>query len=130
VCALYPHSDLLSTASNAARSAQTAAAAFSSARSAQSGKKRRDDMEIHKKIWPEFFEKVQNGEKDFELRLADFDIKKGDILILEEYDPKTKQCTGRKIVKKCNSIMKVNPMSFYSTEEIEKNGLYVIGLEK
>jgi hypothetical protein len=28
-------------------------------------------MKIEKKIWPEYFEKIQYGEKTFELRLAD-----------------------------------------------------------
>lgn len=47
-------------------------------------------MEIKKKVWPEYFQLILNGTKKFEQRLADFDIKEGDILILEEYDPETK----------------------------------------
>ena len=66
-------------------------------------------MEIHKKVWPEYFEKILNGEKKFELRLADFDLNEGDILILEEYNPKTKKYTGRSIKKTAGSIIKVNP---------------------
>ena len=41
---------------------------------------------IHKKVWPEFFEKIISGKKKFELRLADFEINEGDILVLEEWD--------------------------------------------
>ena len=52
---------------------------------------------IKKKIWPEFFELVESGKKKFELRLNDFDIEEGDVLVLEEWDPKTKEYTGRKI---------------------------------
>jgi len=33
---------------------------------------------IHKKCWPELFEKFCKGERTFELRLADFDLKSGD----------------------------------------------------
>jgi len=39
---------------------------------------------IKKKIWTEYFELIESGKKRFELRLADFDIKEGDILILQE----------------------------------------------
>ena len=54
---------------------------------------------IKKKIPPEYFELIKSGKKKFELRLADFDIKEGDILVLEECDPKTRQYTGRTIEK-------------------------------
>jgi len=54
---------------------------------------------IKKKILPEYFELVKSGKKKFELRLVDFDIKEGDILVLEEWNPKTKKYTGRKIKK-------------------------------
>ena len=39
-------------------------------------------MEIHKKIWPEYFEAVLSGKKKYELRLDDFEIKEGDTLVL------------------------------------------------
>ena len=57
-------------------------------------------MIIKKKIWPEYFKLVKSGRKKFELRLADFEIKEGDILVLEEWDPKKKKYTGRRIRKK------------------------------
>ena len=76
-------------------------------------------MAIRKKVWPDFFGKLVSGEKKFELRIADFDVKAGDILLLEEYDPKSGKYTGRKIEKKCKSVMKVNPMDFYSADEIK-----------
>lgn len=41
---------------------------------------------IKKKIWPKYFTQVKSGKKRFQLRLADFKIKEGDILILEEWD--------------------------------------------
>lgn len=87
-------------------------------------------MIISKKIWPEFFDKVSSGSKEFELRLADFELNPGDTLLLEEYDTKEKKLTGRKIEKKCKSVMKVNPLDFHEAEEIEKHGLYVISMEQ
>lgn len=54
---------------------------------------------IEKKIWSKPFEKVLSGEKKFELRLADFDIEKGD------------------------------NFHNHTPEEIEKYGWQVIGME-
>ena len=81
---------------------------------------------IKKKIWPAYFELVSTGKKKFELRLADFDIKEGDTLVLEEWDPETKEYTGRKIEKKVNYVLKFNLDDFGQKDEIEKKGLYVI----
>ncbi|OGZ17982.1 MAG: hypothetical protein A2V72_00615 [Candidatus Nealsonbacteria bacterium RBG_13_37_56] len=81
---------------------------------------------IKKKIWTEYFELIESGKKRFELRLADFDIKEGDILILQEWNPDTKEYTGRKIEKKIDYIMKFNLDDFGQKEEIEKRGLYMI----
>jgi len=85
-------------------------------------------MEIKKKIWPEFFELVLAGKKQFEVRVADFEVKEGDTLVLEEWDPKTKEYTGRKIEKQAKYILKFNLDDFGQKEEAEKHGLYVIGL--
>lgn len=85
---------------------------------------------IKKKSWPEYFEKALSGEKKFELRIADFDIKPGDILILEEYNPKTKTYTGRSIKKKINYIMQTKDMEkIHSKKELEKHGIYVLQME-
>jgi len=81
---------------------------------------------IKKKIWPEYFKLVKSGRKNFELRLADFKVKTGDTLILEEYNPKTKKYTGRKITKKVKYLLKFNLNDFGQKKEIEKKGLYVI----
>ena len=86
-------------------------------------------MEIKKKVWPEYFEKILTGEKKLELRLADFDINEGDVLVLEEYNQKTKKYTGRSIRKKAKQIIKVNPTKMYNIDDITKFGLYVITIE-
>ena len=81
---------------------------------------------IRKKIWPKYFEQVKSGKKKFELRLADFRIKNGDILFLEEWNPKTKKHTGRKIKKKVNYVLKFKLNDFNQKKEIERKGLYII----
>lgn len=47
------------------------------------------------KIWPRFFDQVDNGVKPFEVRRNDRDYKGGDVLILQEWDPGTGEYTGR-----------------------------------
>jgi len=84
--------------------------------------------EIRKKCWPEFFELVFSGKKNTEIRLADFSLRAGDMLILEEWDPKKKKYTGRKISRKVRSVVKVDVSKMHSMEEIKKNGFYLIEL--
>ncbi len=81
---------------------------------------------IKKKIWPEWFKLIKSGKKKFELRLADFRVKKGEVLILEEWNPKTKKYTGRKIKKKVKYVLKFKLNDFGQKKKIEKKGLYVI----
>lgn len=85
---------------------------------------------IKKKIWPEYFELVATGQKRFELRLADFEIKEGDTLLLEEWDPKTKEYTGRKIEKRVGYILKFDLNDFGQEETIKEKGLIVIQLDE
>lgn len=78
---------------------------------------------IKKKIWPEYFDDVASGKKKFELRLNDFDVKEGDVLILEEWDPKKEKYTGRKTEKKvtCVSKFRIDNL-FWLESEIKKKG--------
>ena len=52
------------------------------------------------KTWPEYFEKILNNEKNFEVRANDRNFKQGDILRLNEYDPEQGDYTGRSILRK------------------------------
>jgi ribosomal protein S17 len=83
-------------------------------------------MKIEKKVWPEYFEKIINKKKNFELRLADFNCKEGDILILQEWDPKTKEYTGRIIEKEVKYVLKTKGIKFWSKKDIDKYGFQVI----
>jgi len=86
-------------------------------------------VEIKKKKWPKYFQEMLDGKKKFEVRLADFELKKGDILVLEEFDPETKKYTGRTAKKKVKFVTKFNPTEAYSPEDIKKFGFYEIELE-
>lgn len=50
------------------------------------------------KIEPEFYERVLQRKKRFEVRKYDRNFKEGDILMLNEYQGATKSFTGRKIL--------------------------------
>jgi len=84
---------------------------------------------IRKKIDKEYFELIKSGKKDFEIRVADFEIKEGDALILEEKDPKTQKLTGRKIKKKVKQVFYKPLEKIGQIDQIKKHGLYVIQLE-
>lgn len=86
-------------------------------------------MIIHKKTWKDYFEKVLAGGKKFDLRLADFEVKEGDTLVLEEWDPIAKKYTGRKIGKKVSYVLKTKDLKFWSEEETNKYGYQVIQFE-
>lgn len=83
-------------------------------------------MRIEKKVWPEYFQKISDGSKTFELRLADFECKPGDVLVLKEWNPDTKEYTGRVLKKEVTSVLKTKKISFWSKEDIDKYGFQVI----
>ena len=86
-------------------------------------------MRIEKKVWPKFFQKILDGDKTFELHLADFECKPGDILVLKEWDPETKKYTGRILEKRVTYVIKTKDLKFWSKEDVEKYGYQIIGLE-
>ncbi|MBU0470424.1 MAG: DUF3850 domain-containing protein [Nanoarchaeota archaeon] len=83
-------------------------------------------MIIEKKVWPKFFQKILDGDKNFELRLADFECKAKDILVLREWDPESKQYTGRVLEKKVSYVLKTRDVSFWPKEDVEKYGYQII----
>jgi len=56
------------------------------------------------------------------LRLADFKVNEGDILVLEEWNKDTKEYTGRKVEVVATYILKTKNQTFWSPEEVEKYG--------
>lgn len=85
--------------------------------------------EIKKKMWPAEFEAVLAGKKRIDIRVADFEAKEGDTLILEEWNPKIKEYTGRRVEKKIGSLVKFRVDDYGQQKEIENKGLYAIQLE-
>ncbi|PJC28211.1 hypothetical protein CO054_01360 [Candidatus Shapirobacteria bacterium CG_4_9_14_0_2_um_filter_39_11] len=86
-------------------------------------------MRIRKKAWREGFEKILSGEKTFDARLANFDCKEGDFLVLEEYDPVKKKYTGRKMEKKITFVLNTNKQRCWSKSDINKYGLQIIAFK-
>ena len=85
---------------------------------------------IEKKLWPEFFEDYASGKRRFEVRLADFELKEGDVIVFREWDPRTRKYTGRSFKALVTRVEKQNsPTRFWSVEELEKHGIYVFSLE-
>ncbi|MFZ2072625.1 MAG: DUF3850 domain-containing protein [Minisyncoccia bacterium] len=84
---------------------------------------------ITKKIPPEYFELIKSGKKKFELRLAEFDAKEGDLLILEEFDNSKNEYTGRKMEKYINYVLKFDLDLFGQKEDILEKGLIVLQFE-
>ena len=87
---------------------------------------------VEKKIWPEYFQAIADGKKTFELRLNDFDIVEGDVLLLKEWDPKYKEYTGRELEKEVGYVgkWKIDDLTqFWPMEDIREKGLQIISLK-
>ncbi|MCX6815604.1 MAG: DUF3850 domain-containing protein [Candidatus Aenigmarchaeota archaeon] len=86
-------------------------------------------MIIRKKTWPDLFQKVLDGEKNFDMRIADFKCEQGDVLVLEEWDPAKGKYTGRRLEKKVKFVLKSKDHDFWKKEDIEKHGFLVVGFD-
>lgn len=86
-------------------------------------------MKIEKKVWPEYFQKILDKEKTFELRLADWECAPGDILVLREWDPQSKEYTGRTLEKEVTYVLKTKDVNLFPPEDIEKYGWQIISFK-
>lgn len=87
-------------------------------------------MKVEKKIWKEYFDKVADGDKNFELRLADWEINVGDTLVLREWDQHKKEYTGRETERTVTYLIKTKgaeDWGMWPKEDIEKYGFQIIG---
>ncbi|MHB8904048.1 MAG: DUF3850 domain-containing protein [Patescibacteria group bacterium] len=88
---------------------------------------------IIKKVLPDYFQDIFDGKKKYELRLNDFDIEPGDILVLEEWtsaDPKTRQATGRVLEKQVTYLRKFKLQDlWWSEEDIKEKGIQIISFD-
>lgn len=86
-------------------------------------------MRIEKKVWPKYFQSILDGKKTFELRLADFNVGEGDLLVLREWDPKTKEYTGRRLEKTVTYVLKTKDITFWPKEDVDKFGFQIISFK-
>lgn len=86
-------------------------------------------MKHEKKVWPEYFQKILDGRKTFELRLADWECQEGDILFLREWNPKTREYTGRTLEKGITYVLKTKDIDLWPAKEVEEYGYQVIALK-
>lgn len=84
---------------------------------------------IEKKMWIESYELVSTGQKTYDLRLADWNINTGDIIVFQEWNPETKKYTGRSMEKRVGYVGKTKGWEVWSREDIEKYGFQVISLK-
>ena len=78
-------------------------------------------MRVHQlKILPGYFLSVRDGSKTFEIRRNDRKFACGDVLILQEWDDKKEEYTGRFEVR----------IATYITDFEQKPGNVVIGTKK
>lgn len=72
---------------------------------------------------------VKDRNNRLEIRLANFELEKGDIIRFHEYDKKTNTFTGRYFDKVVNDFHKVhNALRVYSKKDLDRYGLYVLEL--
>lgn len=85
-------------------------------------------MIIEKKVWKKFFQDIIDGNKTFEVRLADFHCQVGDTLLLREWDETKNKFTGRRLEKKIKYLVRTKELIFWDKDEIEKYGYQIIGI--
>lgn len=88
-------------------------------------------VKIYKKVQQKYFEAVVDGRKAFEVRLADFKCKPGDVLVLQEQKEGTREFTGREVG--CEILFKLNTKDverFHTKEQLDKYGLVVLAIRR
>ena len=58
------------------------------------------------KIYPEYYKQILLGLKKVEIRLNDRNYQENDLLILNEFDPKTERYTGSQLKRKVDFIIR------------------------
>lgn len=62
---------------------------------------------VEKKILPQYFQEVQAGKKNFELRKDEDNIQEGDILVLNEFNDGSS--TGRSVIRRVTYVLRNVP---------------------
>jgi hypothetical protein len=86
---------------------------------------------IEKRLWPDGFQRVLDGKKTYELRLGDFKIEEGDILVLREWDPEMSSYTGRVLERQVGHVgrwIEGELDMYWTADQIRQHGLQAISL--
>ena len=79
-------------------------------------------------MWPESYDLVLSGDKTYDLRLADWNVKQGDVILFQEWDPETKRYTGREMSKTVGYVGRTKDWEVWAKDDIEKYGYQIISL--
>ena len=75
---------------------------------------------VHRvKSWPQYFKPIMAGLRTHELRRNDRDYDVGDFMILEEFDPITKQYTGDVLEVEITAMTSMNQPCAVSSEALD-----------
>lgn len=85
-------------------------------------------MKIVKKVLSEYYEKIVSGEKKYDIRISDFDVNVGDIIVFNEIDKESKLPTGKSIEKTVTYIGRTKGWMEDKKEEIEEYGFVIMSL--
>ncbi len=83
-------------------------------------------MAIARKSWPKFFERIKRGQRRIEVRIADTPLTRSFDMVLEEWDPKTHEYTGRKLNVRAKPLAVCDVLSFYTLRELMTHPLVVL----
>jgi len=83
-------------------------------------------MVIARKSWPRFFERIKDGTKTIDVRIADLPMRKQFPMVLEEWDPKRNEYTGRRLRVTAKVIALADILSFYTLRELMTHQLVVL----
>ena len=87
-------------------------------------------MAIARKSWPKFFARIKSGQKRIEVRIADTPLTGSFDMVLEEWDPKTHEYTGRKLDVRAKPLAVCDVLSFYTLRELMTHPLVVLEYSK
>lgn len=71
---------------------------------------------------------MKTGTMSLDLRLADFRLQKGDLIVFREWSPKRKRYTGRTLERKVRGLVKFNLAKLNSVRDIRRYGHYLLWL--
>jgi len=88
---------------------------------------------IIKKVLPDYFQDIVDGKKKYELRLNDFEVEVGDVLVLEEWtsvNPVTRKPTGRVLEKTVTYLWKFKLQDlWWSENDLKEKGIQIISFD-